>query len=246
MKRLIAKDLKIKFVETLSLTDKFSYEEGNPFLIRIGKIQYYIFLKNLSSAYFKNSPDIARVQLPSSEYFDKVFKDKITFIILGYDYTTDTMVSWDPKKIKARLNAKSNVSLYSRYSLHKQVMDSELMFGYLANGEKIVLFKRNYLSLYFDSLNNIFKENANGVKVINNDYTESIKSIDEPASSYTINKLYEINDMALLSQLRPLLQKNQVLRAVEIASKFYIGKYKDMTFKDWYKIIDAIYKEINS
>ena len=35
MRNILAKELKIKFVETLSGIDGFSYEDGNPFLIKI-------------------------------------------------------------------------------------------------------------------------------------------------------------------------------------------------------------------
>ncbi len=101
--------------ETLNELDEFSYDDGNPFLIKIGTKQYFVFLKNLSPAYFKNSPDVTRIQLPYSDHFSKIFKADIPFIILGYDVDTDTVVSWNPQKIKERLNAKSNVSLYSRY-----------------------------------------------------------------------------------------------------------------------------------
>ena len=94
MKKLVAKDLKIKFIETLNELDEFSYEEGNPFLIKIGKTKYFVFLKNLSSAYFKN-PDITRVQLPYSDHFSKIFKADIPFIILGYDVDNDIVVSWN-------------------------------------------------------------------------------------------------------------------------------------------------------
>jgi len=152
MRKLIAKDLKIKFIETLNELDEFSYEDGNPFLIKIGTKQYFVFLKNLSPAYFKNSPDVTRVQLPYSDHFSKIFKADIPFIILGYDVDTDTVVSWNPKKIKERLNAKSNVSLYSRYSIQAQVKDNEFKFGYLTNGEKIVSFKRDNLINFFNSL----------------------------------------------------------------------------------------------
>ena len=48
MRKLIAKDLKIKFIETLNELEEFSYEDGNPFLIKIGTKQYFVFLKNFS------------------------------------------------------------------------------------------------------------------------------------------------------------------------------------------------------
>ena len=240
MRKLIAKDLKIKFIETLNELSEFSYEEGNPFLIKIGTKQYFVFLKNLSPAYFKNSPDITRVQLPYSNHFSKIFKAEIPFIILGYDVETDTVVSWNPKKIKERLNAKSNVSLYSRSSLQAQVNDNEFKFGYLTNGEKIVTFKRENLINFFDSLKDLFNERQ--VK----ESTSSIDSVDEPPVEYIANKLFEINEKVLLQQLKPILKKNQVLNAVEITSKYYSGKYKNMAFKDWYKLVSDIYKKMNT
>ena len=39
--------------------------------------------------------------------------------------------------------------------------------------------------------------------------------------------------------------KNQVLQAVEITSKHLGGQYKNMTFKDWYKIVSELYRNMN-
>lgn len=239
MRKLFAKDLKIKFIETLNELDEFSYEEGNPFLIKIGSDKYFIFLKNLSPAYFKNSPDVIRVQLPYSEHFSKKIKADILFIILGYDADTDSVVSWNPRKIKERLNAKSNVSLYSRYSLQKQVIEDEFKFGYLTNGEKIVLFKRKNLINFFDSIYDLFDIIQTNQTII------TTEILNETSEELYINKLFEITDNTLLQQLEPFLQKNQVLHAVEITSNYYSDKYKDMTFRDWYKLVADIYKRLN-
>ncbi|MBE7440843.1 MAG: hypothetical protein HS119_00100 [Flavobacteriales bacterium] len=349
MRKLIAKDLKIKFIETLNELDEFSYEEGNPFLIKIGTAKYFVFLKNLSPAYFKASPDVTRVQLPFSERFSKIFKADIPFIILGYDVDTDTVVSWNPKKVKERLNAKSNVSLYSRSSLQEEVKDNEFRFGYLSNGEKIVLFKRENLIHFFDVALSLFKEDSvtdsvpvskrkeplsskerfiiwlqennysdgtvkhytSGLNKVSKDlkdiselkhnsifdivnvstlqelfkkwfsvkefkdndtrgqrlYSNSIKRYIEfckheqtlnPKSSnktkgtqtetelQTVNIISEITDKELLQTIKPLLKKNQVLQTVEITSKHYGNKHKNMTFKDWYKIVSELYRKMNS
>ena len=156
MRNILAKELKIKFVETLSNVDGFSYEDGNPFLIKIYDNPFFIFLKNLSPAYFKNSPDVTRVQLPFSDHFDKIFKANIPFVILGYDVDNDTVVCWNPSKIKERLNAKSNVSLYSRNSLQSDIKKDEIKTGFLSNGEKIILFRREDLQLFFEKLPALF------------------------------------------------------------------------------------------
>jgi hypothetical protein len=250
MRTLIAKDLKIKFIETLNELDKFSYEEGNPFLIKIGTKQYFVFLKNLSPAYFKNSPDVTRVQLPYSDHFSKIFKADIPFIILGYDVDTDTVVTWNPKKVKERLNAKSNVSLYARSSLQEQVKDNEFKFGYLSNGEKIVLFKRENLINYFDASLNLFKSNSeagiDSVSIQNSQPTNKTISNQPKNEHQNGNSLSKITDKELLKTIRPLLNKNQVLQAVEITSKYYGNKFKSMSFKDWYKLVNELHKKITS
>jgi hypothetical protein len=230
MRKLFAKDLKIKFIETLNQLDEFSYEEGNPFLIKIGTEKYFVFLKNLSPAYFKNSPDVTRVQLPYSDHFSKIFKADIPFIILGYDVDTDTVVAWNPIKVKERLNAKSNVSLYSRSSLQENVKDGEFRFGYLSNGERIIVFKREKLTNFFDVVFDLFEENAE-------------PKTTEPKQTTTLT---EITDKELLQIIKPLLKKNKVLQAVEETSKYYENKHNDMTFRDWHKLVSELYRKMNT
>jgi hypothetical protein len=239
MRNILAKELKIKFVETLSGIDGFSYEEGNPFLIEIYEQPFFIFLKNLSPAYFKNSPDVTRVQLPFSDHFDKIFKANIPFIILGYDVDNDTVVCWNPSKIKERLNAKSNVSLYSRNSLQSNIKTNEFKTGFLSNGEKIILFKREDLQLFFEKLHNLFDDNQ---IVIEND--EGF--VSEPVEIYFPEKLYEITDIQVLNLINPLLEKNRVLEAVEICTKYYQDKFKKMSFKDWFALINDLYKKTST
>jgi hypothetical protein len=230
MRKLIAKDLKIKFIETLNELDKFSYEEGNPFLIKIGVTKYFVFLKNLSPAYFKNSPDVTRVQLPYSDHFSKIFKADIPFIILGYDVDTDTVVSWNPANVKERLNAKNNVSLYSRFSLQENVKDDEFKSGYLSNGEKIIVFKRENLINFFDVVFDLFKENA----------------LPKTTEVKKTSTLTEITDKDLLQIIKPLLKKNKVLQAVEETSKYYEKKHNNMTFRDWHKLVSELYRKMNA
>jgi hypothetical protein len=237
MRKILAKELKLKFIETLSDLKNFSYEDGNPFLIKIGTKRFFIFLKNLSPAYFKNSPDVTRVQLPYSNHFSKIFKADIPFVVLGYDVDNDTVVSWNPKHIKQRLNLKSNVSLYSRESLQKKVKPNEFKSGYLSNGEKIIIFKRVRLTSFFDNIPTLFKE----IKVEKEDEKTSIAN--ENFTVYITDKLNDITDKSLILELKPLLKKNKLLEAVEVCTQFYKGRYNNMSFKDWFKIVDKYYKQ---
>jgi hypothetical protein len=235
MRNILAKELKIKFVETLNDIKSYSYDEGNPFLIKIYEQKYFVFLKNLSPAYFKNSPDITRVQLPFSDHFDKIFKAKIPFIILGYDVDNDIMVSWNPSKTKDRLNAKSNVSLYSRNSLQSNIMQDEFKSGMLSNGEKIILFRRENLDMFFKKLPILFMDNQIEIKV-------NVDAVSEPIEVLNPDKLKKITDIYLLDLIIPLLEKNRVLEAVEVCTNYYKNKFPKMSFKDWFELINYIYK----
>ena len=237
MRNILAKELKIKFVETLSGIDGFSYEEGNPFLIKIYEQKYFVFLKNLSPAYFKNSPDVTRVQLPFSDHFDKIFKANIPFVILGYDVDNDTMVSWNPSKTKDRLNAKNNVSLYSRNSLQSNIKQNEIKTGLLSNGEKIILFRRENLGFFFEKLPILFLDNQFERKAKRDPVYEPIKILFP-------DKLNELTDLHVLDLISPLLEKNRVLEAVEICIKYYEGKYESMNFKDWFNLIKNNYNKL--
>lgn len=238
MKNILPKELKIKFIETLSVLEGFSYEEGNPFLIKINTKQFFVFLKNLSPAYFKNSPDITRVQLPYSEHFSKTYNADIPFIILGYDVDNDSFVTWNPQKVKDRLNAKSNVSLYARESFQANIAVDEFKTGFLTNGDKIIVFRRESLSSFFDNAHTLFE-----------DIYSSTPSPPETASnSEGTNenlKLEQIEDQDLLFELEPLLMKNRVLECVKICTAFYEGKYPHMTFKDWFTLVNNQYQKIN-
>lgn len=238
MRNILAKELKIKFVETLNDIESFSYDEGNPFLIKIYEQKYFVFLKNLSPAYFKNSPDVTRVQLPFSDHFDKIFKANIPFVILGYDVDNDTMVSWNPSKTKDRLNAKNNVSLYSRNSLQSNIKKNEIKTGVLSNGEKIILFRRENLGLFFEKLPILFLDNQIEIKV-------KVDVVSEPIEILYPDKLNEITDLHVLDLISPLLEKNRVLEAVEVCTKYYSDKFPNMTFKEWFELIKDIYKKQN-
>jgi hypothetical protein len=238
MRKILAKELKIKFIETLNELEGFTYEEGNPFLVKINSKSYFIFLKNLSPAYFKNSPDITRVQLPYSPHFSRIFNAAIPFIILGYDADNDTMVCWNPDKVKERLNARSNVSLYSRASIQSKVQANEFKSGRLSNGEIIIAFKRGLLTSLFDNINTLFDKS-------NIEYWDATASVaNEPVADFVSGKLLELTDKPLLQEIRPLLRRNKVLEAVELCMRFYKGKYPEMSFKDWFRLVNNYYQKV--
>jgi hypothetical protein len=58
--------------------------------------------------------------------------------------------------------------------------------------------------------------------------------------------LFEIKDIKLLGEIKPLLQNNKVLEAVKVCAQYYGDKYAGMAFKDWFKLVNNLYKEISA
>jgi hypothetical protein len=237
MRKLSAQELKEKFIEAFNESDDFVHleEDSNPFFINFKDKIYVIFLKNISPAYFKASPDITRVQLPFSNHFAGLQYIDTPFVILGYDVENDTMVCWNPKKVKERLNTKSNVSLYSRESLQENVEIGEFKEGFLSNGEKIVIFNYKDLPTLFDNLDELFKD-IDEPKIVS----------PKPVKVHLQDKLTTITDQVLLEQVESLLKNNKTLKAIEICLEFYEKSYPSMTFRDWSDIIIKLYRKICS
>ena len=100
------------FIESLEECDSFRIIDGlNPFHIMLNGKELYIYIKNLSPAYFTN-PDVWRVQLPKKEEFDTIKEGEIDFVLLGYDADNDVYTTWHPKWTKQRLNNGESVSFY--------------------------------------------------------------------------------------------------------------------------------------
>lgn len=231
MPQIIKEELKRLFVSSMKRAYDFSYEGSNPFMMTLGEQRFFVFLKNISPAYFKNRPDVTRVQLPASEHYKKILKSDIPFIILGYDAENDVFVNWNPDEIKQRLNSKNNVSLYSRRSIQESVKGKEFKEEVLNTGGKFILFKRHLIVDFFRDLKNLY------------DFETEEEYIEEEVSE---NKITEITDKALIKQITPLLKNNRVLEAATICYNHYNKKYSGMKIKDWLNIANEMYQRLGT
>lgn len=215
--------LKDIFTDIMKKTGNFSFEDGSPFMTNYKGEEIFVYVKNITSAYFKKLPDITRVQLPFRQHYERISNSEIPFIILGYDKKNEIFVNWNPLDIKRRLNSKSNVSLYSKHSLQDRVGDDEIMETYNTNGDKQVFFKKDLLPLFFDNF-----------KII---YSSVKKNHLLPAK---IEKLQQLTDPVLIAKIESLLNENQVLKAVEACRIYYGSAYDDMGFKDWFLLVNEL------
>ncbi len=145
--------------EVLSTSADFKYISGDqPFFMSYKDVKYYVYIKNLSSAYFEGREATTRAQLPRRAEFEEIKNSPYLFLFLGYDAENDVYVCWDYNVAKQRLNATSNVSFYSRSHFQLSVKQGEFTRGTLKNGDTPVLFKRQDLISFFDNIEKFFPE----------------------------------------------------------------------------------------
>ena len=152
------------FIESLEECDSFKIIDGlNPFHIMLNGKELYIYIKNLSPAYFTN-PDVWRVQLPKKEEFDTIKEGNIDFVLLGYDADNDVYTTWHPKWTKQRLNNGESVSFYSRLSLQEEVASSQdIKRLSLNNDGEVIAFPREHLEFILSNLKTFFQDDSDYV-----------------------------------------------------------------------------------
>jgi hypothetical protein len=191
--------------------------------------EYYVYVKNLSSAYFKERPDTTRAQLPKRDDFEEIKKSSNLFIFLGYDQVNDVLVCWNFHIAKTRLNEKESVSFYSR-----QFFQEEVSLG---------TFLRKRLIEFFNRIDTFFPCAENDMPTTLLDALELPKAVEtlEDKKLFVSNgKLLKITDSTLIAQLKPLIEQKRTLEAWQFAANFYKGQFSAMTLRDWKTLVKEI------
>lgn len=156
VQKIDRKTLQELFLEALNGTDYRFVDGSNPFHILLNEKEYWIYIKNLTSAHFEN-PDIWRAQLPQRDDFAPIKESKTDFILLGYDGENDVYATWNPVWVKQRLNGTGNVSFYSRISLQQQVrQEKQFKRMQLSNEGEVVVFPRELTRMFFINVQSYF------------------------------------------------------------------------------------------
>lgn len=231
MTRLPKKKLKELF-ETIVSESGAKCGKENPFIFQRGIFKCHVFIKNISPAYYPNYPDNSRVQLPTSDRFEEIINSDLDFVILGYDEDNDVFAAWNPSLIKDRLNEKRNVSVYSRFSWQKTISVGEFVEQHLGNQEKVILFKKELLNEFFERYQMLFDLRE---RKINEDH-----SIGKEVFDFDVKSVRNIID--------PLLKQHKVLQAVAALEDGLKNEpeYGELSFKDYFKIVNEIYTDLYS
>lgn len=217
------------FIDILSQSSDFRMISGlMPFRMCFKDRIFNVYIKNLSSAYFKDRPDSTRAQLAKREDFEAIKDSPEPFIFFGYDKENDVVVCWNYHLVKSRLNERKSVSFYSSAAFQEEVEPGEFLRKRLKNDDMPVLFKRKDLIQFFERIDTFFS-------LLNPEleFEHSTKQWD--------GKITSIEEEELLSELKPLLATDtpRTLDAIKVAQIFY-GNNQYMSFKDWALLIKGV------
>lgn len=234
-------------LDVLGKSSQFRYISGiQPFLMSFDNREYNVYVKNLSSAYFKDRPDTTRAQLPNKDEFEEIKKSPNLFVFFGYDQENDVLVCWNFHIVKARLNEKKSVSFYSRKFFQEEVSSGEFLRKKLKNGDEPILFKRKDLVEFFTKIDTFFiEEDERSDEFSLFDTWEDGQEMEEPmpipTNPHVSNgKILKIIEQDLIDQLRPIIETNHTFEAMKIAEKYYQGEYPAMKPKDWLALVKGI------
>jgi len=179
-----------------SVTYKRIGNATNPFHIIFDGVEYYVYIKNVSSAHFDNS-DVWRAQLTGRDVLQSIKESDVAFILLGYDDANDVYATWNPHQLKQRIGTAKSPSLYSRLSIQEEAAKTGVFVKKdLNNNQEVLVFRREQIVDYLVNLDQFFPDTSEYVAMGSRRRTEANKAYRELVSPKRINAFeqYLIDD----------------------------------------------------
>ncbi len=186
-------------------------ERSNPGHIMFNGEEYYVYIKNLSPAYFDN-PDVWRAQMTGIDALKAIKESDATFVLLGFDSDNDVYATWNPTKVKQRIGTASSPSLYSRLSLQQDVSKTgEIRSMTLNNDLQVLVFPLDSLVDVFSSLNEFFPDTSDYVAM------GSKRRVDANTAYKKLTNIHQLDEFAKYLQSNGYLPSeiSQMCRAVK-------------------------------
>lgn len=159
---LTSNELIEKFYSKMKVYESFKHLDNkkNPCHIMFEDVEYYVYVKNISSAYFSN-PDVSRAQLTGVEVLAKIKESDALFILLGYDAENDVYAAWNPHVAKQRIGTAASPSLYSRFSWQKEAAEQgDFVIRELKNDGVVLLFPSFCISIFMANIERFFPDTS--------------------------------------------------------------------------------------
>ena len=223
IKKLSKDKLKLIFINDIKSKFNVKDSKNNPFQIHNNKTKesIWIFLKNISPAYFENK-DITRIQIAKTPAFVTLKNNNEICIPIGFDAINNSYVVWNPWLFTQRINEKENISIYSRLEIQQQVKLDMYMPFFLSSGEKVYAVNEIFISKFLSEIEKYFNDMspeiipAYSFENINNIISEKSTAIEQEYKKakeesdrilFVTNKEYKKTDIYTLLDV-PEEQRN--------------------------------------
>tara|TARA_B100001027_G_scaffold97231_1_gene66758 strand:+ start:396 stop:2786 length:2391 start_codon:yes stop_codon:yes gene_type:complete len=194
----------------------------NPFKIRYihgksSKGYSWVFLKNISSAYFDSRPDVSRIQVGDKPELEEIRKKNEMCIPVGYDSENKTFVVWNPDGFLKRVSGTKNISLYGSFSEQSNLKDNFKKFE-LPQGEGVYVVKASFLSIFLKNIKTYF-EIPNLTKQLSNVNPRSpLNGVLNAKDQEVVNGFLKAGKSGQLDAFKILADKNPNLNIMEVKS----------------------------
>ena len=132
----------------------------NPCHITFEGTEFYVYIKNLSSAYFPNK-DVYRAQLTGIDSLSKIKDSEALFILLAYYEENDTFAVWNPHIAKQRIDTAKSPSFYSRLSLQNEAaIKHDFVSMELRNDASVLAFPRENIVSFMANIEIYFPDTS--------------------------------------------------------------------------------------
>lgn len=151
---LNTRDLRYLLIDSLKLYSDFTFfvEGNNPYLFTVNKKSVYIYVRNThSSGAGRDNSDECRIQINKTDAFLTALNTKELVFFFGYSDDYGIFTAWNPFLLKKRINEKSTISVYSRFSIQEKAKKQGVAVYVDNNNQKIISFRPEYLGLYLEN-----------------------------------------------------------------------------------------------
>lgn len=148
-------------------------DKGNPYHLMFDGREFYVYVKNLSSAHFANK-DVWRAQLTGLDILIKIKESDAMFVMLGYDSDNEVYATWNPYMTKQRIGTAASPSFYSRRSLQEEAgKTNDFIFRELKNDGGVLIFPKELLVDFLSNIDKYFSDTSEYVAMGSKRRTEA-------------------------------------------------------------------------
>ncbi len=147
-------ELKYLLIDSLTAyTEDATYLSGNnPYKFEVNGKTLFIAIKNIhDSGEGRTNPDECRIQIGRSDNYAEVISLGLPLFLFGYNVRNNTFTVWDPSIQTLRINQRTTISLYSKFSKQAQAALEGIAVYIDNNSQRVISFKPEYLGLYLEN-----------------------------------------------------------------------------------------------